>query len=81
MPLSSLLTEDKSGGPTVRAGNREIGRLKEGSEESIFIVNNLVYIIPLEHGHSQQAPAGMVGVTIAEYPGIVRLAAETEGNA
>lgn len=40
-----------------------------------YIVNNLPYSIRLEHGHSSQAPQGMVGLTITEYQGIVRRAA------
>ena len=32
----------------------------------IFITNSLPYIVPLEYGHSKQAPAGMVRVTLAE---------------
>lgn len=32
----------------------------------VFIVSNLEYIEALEHGHSQQAPAGMVRLSIAE---------------
>ena len=39
--------------------------------EAIFIVNNLSYINALEHGHSDQAPQGMVSQTIAEFDGIV----------
>lgn len=32
----------------------------------IFITNSLPYIVPLEYGHSQQAPHGMVRTAIAE---------------
>lgn len=32
----------------------------------IFIVSNLDYIEPLENGHSEQAPVGMVQISIAE---------------
>lgn len=32
----------------------------------IFITNSLPYIVALEYGHSKQAPAGMVRVTLAE---------------
>lgn len=35
-------------------------------KQSVFIVSNLDYIEPLEHGHSQQAPQGMVRLSIAE---------------
>ena len=34
--------------------------------EAIWISNNLEYIVPLEEGWSQQAPAGMVAVSLAE---------------
>lgn len=33
--------------------------------------NNLPYAWPLEYGHSKQAPNGMVGLTVAEFAGIV----------
>ncbi|MCY1559195.1 hypothetical protein D9M68_962070 [compost metagenome] len=29
----------------------------------VFIQNNLVYAVPLEDGHSKQAPAGIYGVS------------------
>lgn len=32
----------------------------------IFITNSLPYIVPLEYGHSGQAPNGMVRISIAE---------------
>jgi hypothetical protein len=32
----------------------------------IWIFNNVPYIIPLERGHSKQAPTGMVGLTLLE---------------
>lgn len=37
----------------------------------IYLVNNLPYARRLEYGHSKQAPAGMVRVTIAEYNSVV----------
>jgi hypothetical protein len=39
-----------------------------GVRGSIFITNNLEYIVPLENGHSAQAPAGMVqqGIKVME---------------
>lgn len=43
----------------------ELG-IKITGEEIIYISNNLPYAEPLENGHSQQAPAGMVGLTLAE---------------
>ena len=50
--------------------SREID--KHTGDESIFLANNLPYIEALENGSSKtQAPAGMVKVTLSEYPGIV----------
>jgi len=75
VPSGSVLATDESGASTVGKGTTEIQRYEAGRGSFVAIVNNLVYIIPLEHGHSQQAPAGMVGVALSEYPGIVRQAA------
>lgn len=40
-----------------------------------YIVNNLPYAIPLEYGHSTQAPGGMVRITIERFQRIVDEAA------
>ena len=56
---------DSTGGPPTPS----LQTLKLG--DSIYVLNNLPYIIPLEHGHSSQAPAGMVKVTVSEFPRIV----------
>jgi hypothetical protein len=34
-------------------------------------VNNLPYAVPLEYGHSKQAPGGMVRITLARFQQIV----------
>lgn len=34
--------------------------------QAVYIVSNLPYIEPLENGHSKQAPAGMVRLSMAE---------------
>lgn len=39
--------------------------------ETAFLINNLPYAIPLEYGHSDQAPEGMVRVTLARFQRIV----------
>lgn len=33
----------------------------------IWVTSNLPYIEPLENGHSQQAPTGMVMITVAQF--------------
>lgn len=35
-------------------------------EKKTYITNSLPYISALEHGYSQQAPAGMVAITVSE---------------
>jgi len=55
---------------------REIARqMKLG--DVFTLANSTPYIFPLEfEAHSQQAPFGFVGVTVAEFPLIVRDSAE-----
>jgi hypothetical protein len=48
--------------------------IKVGPGDVVFITNNVVYIVPLEYGHSQQAPMGMVRITIAEFQSFVAAA-------
>ena len=57
----------------------DTGRAKSGWELSLTeaeatLRNQVAYIRALEYGHSQQAPQGMVRVTIAEWPQIVKAA-------
>lgn len=72
-PLTTPST-DKSGNGTT---NRIRIQLNGWNVESgdIFLTNSLPYAIPLEYGHSSQAPAGMVRVTVAEWNGFVAQAA------
>lgn len=57
-------TKDKTGAAAISAGTRAI--LAAEPYGAIHISNNLPYILKLEDGSSQQAPAGMVGLTLAE---------------
>lgn len=50
------------------------GMLLAGKDVVFYFGNNLPYIVPLETGHSQQAPGGMVRVTISEFPGVAQQA-------
>lgn len=47
------------------------GAIEFKAGQTAFIVNNLPYAIPLEFGHSTQAPGGMVRVTLARFQQIV----------
>jgi hypothetical protein len=61
---------DRAGGGTIARGSAPIAAWQ--GTGSLFITNSLPYIIPLEDGHSSQAPAGMVKVTIAELQPLAR---------
>lgn len=57
---------DKTGAGAIARGNEAIGQA-DGIKD-IWMVNALPYAIPVEYGHSpQQAPAGMVRVSVAEF--------------
>jgi hypothetical protein len=56
---------DKSGGSTIAQGQRVITTVNP-MKEVIWVSNNLPYTGALEDGHSKQAPAGMVLLTLEE---------------
>lgn len=66
---SSLIAYDKAGYATVAKLVSEVQALESG--QTAWIVNNLRYAIPLEYGHSDQSPNGMVRVTLARFQQIV----------
>lgn len=73
---SSSVSNDVDG-----SGNIAMGRIRASADsvqlgEIAYFVNNLPYAWPLEAGHSSQAPAGMVGVTVARFRPMVAKAAE-----
>lgn len=53
---------DKSGRATVSKGQSAIDGAQPGV--AIHITNNLPYIVPLNEGHSHQAPAGFVELAV-----------------
>lgn len=64
-------TVDPSGGATIARGQAAIAPY--GATEGfpmVYIQNNLPYAEPLENGHSKQAPAGVVGLTVSELSAI-----------
>lgn len=71
---SSVNLYDASGQGTVKYGADIISSLDSGASV-IWIFNNLVYILPLEYGHSNQAPNGMVRRAISEFGAILKAAA------
>lgn len=61
--LSQPTEIDKTGGKTLAAGSSRISQAKH--RDAIYISNNVKYAIALEHGHSKQAPQGVVAVAVA----------------
>lgn len=62
------------------SGGESVAELVDGAlmlqvGQTAWIVNLLPYAIPLEYGHSDQAPNGMVRITVARFQQIVEEAA------
>ncbi|WP_182815790.1 HK97 gp10 family phage protein [Pseudomonas putida] len=58
---TTLDVVDPSGDETLARGLSAMSGLEPYTQ--VFIQNNLVYAVPLEDGHSKQAPAGIYGVS------------------
>lgn len=69
LPQGNLESVDKPGAATIAKIAGQVTSLKAGGE--VWIVNNLPYSGELEYGHSQQAPSGMVRVTLASLPAAI----------
>lgn len=68
-PTGTLELDDKTGQASIGAVQAASLGLKAG--DVIYLANNLPYAQRLEDGHSQQAPAGMVGLTVQEFQSVV----------
>lgn len=56
-----------------------VNKLEGG--ETVFIRNNRPYIVALEHGWSNQAPAGMMSLEVARFSDTAKEVAREEGLA
>lgn len=61
---------DPSGSATIATLGASIAATPAAGQTH-YLTNSLPYAIPLENGHSKQAPAGMVGITVVEYQSFV----------
>lgn len=57
-----LTATDTSGSTTIAKAQQEVLSARIG--DTIYIYNNLPYAIPLENGHSRQAPLGIYTVAL-----------------
>lgn len=55
------MTEDKIDTSLLQSKRERISGKKD-----VYITNSVPYIKALEHGHSKQAPKGMIGLTVNE---------------
>jgi hypothetical protein len=53
-------------GQQAKATQGVLQSLQDNPYRVVWITSNLIYIVRLENGHSQQAPAGMFAVSVAE---------------
>jgi len=60
-----LSTTEETANTAMQKGAAVVEGVKDGNV-AIYVSNNLDYAEALEHGHSKQAPQGVVGVTVAE---------------
>jgi hypothetical protein len=75
VPAGQVNYLDKTGSETIARINAATATAKVG--DVVYLVSNLVYIWPLEMGHSKQAPNGMVRLTLLEWNGAVERAAQS----
>jgi hypothetical protein len=65
-------TPDKQGSEVLAKMLTDIGNLTFG--QAAYLQNNLPYAVPLEFGHSQQAPSGIVRIAQAQFQQLVQQA-------
>ena len=70
VPDGTLELDDKTGTATIAKGAAIALGMNAG--DIVYFANNLPYARRLEEGYSQQAPAGMVALTVQEFQSIVR---------
>ena len=64
LPSDSVIETDKTGIRTISSAGRQLASFTLG--DTIFIYNNVEYILALEYGSSKQAPKGMFRISLEE---------------
>jgi len=70
VPNGTLELDDATGVATISAAAARLAGVTAGN--IIYLANNLPYARRLEEGYSQQAPAGMVALTVQEFQLVVK---------
>jgi hypothetical protein len=74
VPRGTLQLDDKLGTATITREAAKLAGVRAG--DVVYFANNLPYAIPLEYGHSKQAPGGMVRLTVQRFQTLVDAAAQ-----
>lgn len=64
LPYHSVLKTDKSGNATIFSGRQEVSRFNLG--DTVFIYNNVEYVVALEFGTPKRPPVGMFRISFDE---------------
>jgi hypothetical protein len=64
LPSDSTLETDKSGNAVIRSAGAALRSFQLG--DTVFIYNNVEYVVNLEFGSSKQAPQGMFRISFEE---------------
>lgn len=67
LPTTETGRIDKQGNATLAAGQGVLEQFKVGTTQVIYFANNVPYAVPLEYGHSKQAPNGMVRIAVMNF--------------
>lgn len=67
---------DPSGSDTLRRVSNTVSAIEWKRDRSVYLTNTLAYILPLEYGHSGQAPQGMVRKNLSRFQTIVKRSAK-----
>lgn len=71
--------EARGAGAAAKALAQANKKIAEYEDGSIFITNNVAYIVPLDKGSSRQAPEGMIRAGLAAAADVARRARLLEG--
>lgn len=72
---STSAPDDKSGASSLARGQSVLGQFRPG--QTIYLTNSLPYARRLEYGWSQQAPQGMVRLSVVEFDQYLKRAVES----
>lgn len=73
-PNAASMAEIRSMAETKRQNEAKVN--ESTFKDVVYLTNNLTYAVAIEYGHSAQAPQGMMRVSAAQWPAIVKRTAK-----